>query len=234
MGETLWADARALARAPAEIGRVTDLSPEPLLLGAALLGGLGGTMALDSAIRGDARRMDDHLAGILEDAGTALSWGSLAALYGAGWWADDVRWRRAAFTGTESALVSLGLARLAKLTFGRQRPDADRGSTAWFTGGASFVSDAATPAFAIADAVSGAFDHAWWASVPAYAIATAVGVGRMGQDRHWTSDIVASAALGIATTRLFTLLHRQRDAAVTFVPLLAPGTAIGFHLTLRF
>ena len=237
VGETLWADARVIALAPAQVGRLTDIPPEQLLLGAGLVGGLGATIALDSAIRGQARRMDDRLAGVLEDAGTALSWGSLAALYGAGWWADDVRWRRAAFTGTESALVSIGLARLAKLSFGRQRPDAGRGATAWFTGGSSFVSDAAAPAFAIAEAVSGAFDHAWWATVPAYAVATAVGVGRMGQDQHWASDVAASALLGIATTRLFTALHRHHDAekpAVTVVPLLAPGTAVGLHVVLRF
>ncbi|HNF58226.1 MAG TPA: phosphatase PAP2 family protein, partial [Elusimicrobiota bacterium] len=33
----------------------------------------------------------------------------------------------------------------------------------------------------------------------AYGLATAVAVGRLYQDQHWASDVVAGAALGIAT-----------------------------------
>jgi membrane-associated phospholipid phosphatase len=134
-------------------------------------------------------------------------------------------------------VLSIGLAGLTKVTFGRERPDADRGSTAWFTGGSSFVSDSAAPAFAIAEAVSETFDHAWWITAPAYATATAVGVGRMGKDRHWASDILGSALLGIGTTKLVTYLHRQREPAtapVTVSPILVPGTTVGLLLTLRF
>jgi len=94
-----------------------------------------------------------------------------------------------------------------KVAFGRERPDANRGPYAWFQGGRSFVSADTTPAFALAEAVAAGFDHRWEVTVPAYVAATAVGVGRMGRDRHWASDILASAFLGIGTTKLFNALE---------------------------
>jgi membrane-associated phospholipid phosphatase len=40
--------------------------------------------------------------------------------------------------------------------------------------------------------------HNWWVSVPAYAIAAGVGVGREVDRRHWTSDTVLGALFGYA------------------------------------
>ncbi len=110
---------------------------------------------------------------------------------------------------------------LTKLAFGREHPDAERGPTAWFEAGTSFVSDSATSPFAAAEAVRRAFDHSPWVALPIYAAAVASGVGRIGQDRHWASDIVGSALLSIFTTRLLGSLHDARDpeaAAVSLLP----------------
>jgi len=236
LGHTVWEDARTIARAPLEIGKVRDITPEQVLIGALAVGTIGGMIAADWRIRQAAKAIDDDSALALQNAGLGLTAGGLAALYGAGLAKDNNQWRHAALTGAESALFSLGLAHLTKVTFGRERPDAKEGPEAWFQGGRSFVSADTAPAFAMAEAVSAAFDHSWQVTLPAYAAATAVGVGRMGRDRHWASDVVASALLGIGTTKLFNYMHRQREQAaprVTLSPIIVPGE-VAFRLTLRY
>jgi membrane-associated phospholipid phosphatase len=226
LGYTVWEDAKTIARAPLEIDKVREVTPEQVLIGALVAGSIGGMIALDNQIREAATGIGDASALTLQNIGLGMVAGGLATLYGAALWTDNEQWRHAALTGTESTLVSLGLANPAKVAFGRERPDADKGPEAWFQGGRSFVSGDTTPAFAMAEAVAAAFDHRWWVTLPAYGAAAAVGVGRMGRDRHWASDILASAFLGIGTTKLFNYIHRQREQAaapVTFSPLMAPA-----------
>ena len=224
-GLTLWEDTKTIARAPLEIGKLSEVTPQQLLVTALVLGSVGGMIALDRTIRDRAKGIDDGSALTLEYAGFGLLSGGMAALYGTGLWTDDEQMRHAALTGVESAGVSAVVASLMKVAFGRERPDANKGPYAWFQGGRSFVSADATPAFALAEAVAAGFDHRWEVTVPAYMAATAVGVGRMGRDRHWASDILASAFLGIGTTKLFNYMHREREQAssqISVVPLLAP------------
>jgi hypothetical protein len=58
----------------------------------------------------------------------------------------------------------------------------------------------------------------------------------MGRDRHWASDILASAFLGIGTTKLFNYMHREREQAssqISVVPLLAPRE-IGLRVQVQY
>ena len=41
-----------------------------------------------------------------------------------------------------------------------------------------------------------------WYGIAGYAMATATGMLRMYNDKHWMSDVVAGAGVGIASTRL--------------------------------
>jgi membrane-associated phospholipid phosphatase len=225
LGLTLWEDAKTIARAPLEIGRVRDVTPEELLIATLAVGSVGGMIALDSRIRERAKGIDDGAALALQRAGMGLAVGGLAGLYGAGLWMDDEQKRHAALTGVESTAVAWGIANLMKVAFGRERPDSGKGPVAWFQGGRSFVSADTTPAFALAEAVAAGFDHRWEVTIPVYVAATAVGVGRMGRDRHWASDILASAFVGSGTTMLFNYMHRHREQSapqISVSPVLAP------------
>ena len=225
LGHTTWEDAKAIALAPLEIGKVREVTAEQLLLAALAVGTVGGMIGLDGKIRDAAKGIDDSSALTLQHAGFGMLGGALVALYGTGWWTDDEQKRHAALTGLESTGVSWAVANLMKVTFGRERPDSGKGPYAWFQGGRSFISGDATPAFALAEAVAAGFDHRWEVTLPAYAAAAAVGVGRMGRDRHWASDILASAFVGMGTTKLFNYMHRYREQAVPQVrisPVLAP------------
>ena len=235
---TAFSDARSIVTAPLHIGRITEITPKQLLTGAAMLAGFGVAMALDESIRSAGRHMDHHAASTLQTTASTVSLSSLGALYVAGVAEDDKGWRHESLTGAEAVGVSSALVTLTKATFRRERPDSGQGSTAFFRHGDSFVSDAATPPYAAAEAVSAAFDHSWWATMPSYAMATAVGVGRIGQDRHWASDIVASAYLGAGTTAVFDFLHRDETDASSptarIYPELGPERSVAIRFALGF
>jgi len=210
-GQTAWDDTKTIALAPLEIGKVREVTPEQLLIAGLVVATVGGMIGLDGKIRNEVKGIDDNAALTLQNAGFGLLGGGLITLYGAGVWMDDEQKRHAALTGVESTAVAYGIANLFKVAFGRKRPDSGKGPLAWFQGGKSFVSADATPAFSLAEAVAAGFDHRWEVTLPVYVAAAAVGVGRMGRDRHWASDILASAFLGIGTTALFNYMHRHRD-----------------------
>lgn len=84
--------------------------------------------------------------------------------------------------------VNAGVELLKRLTF-RARPDGEHKRS-----NASFPSSHAANAFAIATV----FARRWpRAGIPLFAIATAVAAARMVLNRHWLSDVLFGAALGV-------------------------------------
>jgi membrane-associated phospholipid phosphatase len=85
-----------------------------------------------------------------------------------------------------------------KTVAGRERPvESDPHSNHWkpFSGDRSFVSGHATTAFAAAAAIDRETDARWLPYV-VYPAATIVAWSRVHDRKHWTSDVVAGAALG--------------------------------------
>ncbi len=179
------------------------------LLGAGAV--LGGSFALDQTVRARLRSMPNNVANYLEYGGLTLSGASTIALYGYGLYEGDAKTRQYAMTGGESAVLSLGASYLFKFAFARLRPDRRKGAYKFADGGDSFVSAETAPAFAMATAISDSADNQWFVAIPAYSTATAVGIGRMGHDKHWLSDVVSGALLGIATTKLLEYLHKRHE-----------------------
>lgn len=67
----------------------------------------------------------------------------------------------------------------------------------------SFPSGHTTQAFAGAVLFSDEFaQHNPWLSASAYASATAVGIMRLMNNRHWASDVIAGAGFGMASAKL--------------------------------
>jgi membrane-associated phospholipid phosphatase len=77
----------------------------------------------------------------------------------------------------------------------------------------SFPSGHATVAFSLAASISEEAGRAW-VTAATYGTAALVGWSRIYDDRHWTSDVVAGAMLGVATSR-WTIhrLHAHRATA---------------------
>jgi membrane-associated phospholipid phosphatase len=70
--------------------------------------------------------------------------------------------------------------------------------------------------------------YGWAYGVPAYAAATFVAYSRVEAKQHWTSDVIAGGAIGVAGNLVFT----RRHGAVSVQPMLGPrtvGIMIGGH-----
>ena len=100
--------------------------------------------------------------------------------------------------GLGQAALSVGsagaLAEVLKQTFPEQRPDNSDDK--------SFPSGHTALSFASATTLHRRYG--WQAGLPAYAVATVVGIGRERSNEHHWYDVVAGAALGTATGWLFT------------------------------
>ena len=215
--------------------RIPEVTLTDVLVTTVVLGTIPATIyGLDDPIRRNVKNIPDGTAGTLTTVGQGTTLGSLGVIYGWGLYARNDEARHAVLTGAEgigiSSLLTVGI----KAAFGRKRPNANDGPRAFFKGGQSFVSGDTTPTFAAAAAISEAFDYHWWAAVPAYSLGVMTGVGRMGKDAHWASDILGSALVGAGTTELLFYLHRQREKPTSLIilPMLpgqgATGVTVGF------
>ncbi len=92
---------------------------------------------------------------------------------------------------------------IAKLGLGRGRPNEGYDADDWdpLSGRTSMPSGHTAMAFALATALADEIDNGW-ASVGLYAAATATGWSRIHHRRHWLSDVVAGAAVGVVSAKL--------------------------------
>jgi membrane-associated phospholipid phosphatase len=229
---SLYRDGADLIKLPL---RITEVTLADVVVATVVLGTIPATIyGLDDPIRRNVKNIPNGTAGTLTTVGQGTTFGSLGVIYGWGLYSHNDEARHAVLTGVEgiglSSLLTVGI----KAAFGRKRPNAGDGPRAFFKGGQSFVSGDTTPTFAAAATISEAFDYHWWAAIPAYSLAVMTGVGRMGKDAHWASDILGSALVGAGTTELLFYLHRQREkpTSVIILPMLpghgAMGATVGF------
>ncbi len=208
------ADVEDLLTAPVHIGDASSLLLEPrfyyTLIGAGAV--LGGAFVLDNSVRSRIRHMGHKDASHLETLGNVFEWGATGLLYLSGLQNDDARARQTVITSIESVGIASLVAMATKAAFSRARPRDGHGASSFFGHGDSFISGAATPPFALAAGLSEYADNAWYVMIPAYSGALAVGLGRMGKDDHWLSDVIGSAIVGIGTTELMLYLHRRHAA----------------------
>ncbi|MDE2349923.1 MAG: phosphatase PAP2 family protein [Gammaproteobacteria bacterium] len=121
------------------------------------------------------------------------------------------------FEETWSMLEAGGLASATGYVFkfaaGRERPNQTVDPNQWRRHGSSFPSLHVSAAFAIGTvfAESGNDRYRWVRRVLGYGIATATGYERLKHNAHWLSDVVAGAALGMASAHF--ALNREYQQA---------------------
>jgi membrane-associated phospholipid phosphatase len=87
-----------------------------------------------------------------------------------------------------------------KYNIGHLRPDSSART--------SFPSGHTTNAFVSAEFMHQEYKHlSPWYSVGAYTMATATGVMRMVNNRHWLSDVLVGASIGMASTKVTYLVY---------------------------
>jgi membrane-associated phospholipid phosphatase len=104
----------------------------------------------------------------------------------------------------QSLAISEGLTQALKYTTRRQRPDG--------SGRNSFPSGHASDTFAFATALE---RHLGWkGAVPAYIFSSYVAISRLPANRHWLSDAVFGASVGIIAGRTVTRHGHEFPVAV--------------------
>ena len=99
-----------------------------------------------------------------------------------------------------------------KLSVGRERPDGGR---------FSFPSGHTSSTFATA-AVLHRY-YGWRVGIPAYGFATFIGGSRLQENRHYPSDVIFGAAIGLVAGRTVTI--GRGEASFALVPLAARAVA---------
>jgi membrane-associated phospholipid phosphatase len=111
----------------------------------------------------------------------------------------------------EASIFAAGLITPAiKRVAGRSRPLENEGAFAFdpLSSNESFPSGHATNAFAVAS-VFAAHSDGWVVPAIAYTLATGVAASRVNDNVHFTSDVVAGAAIGTAIGRSLVARHRR-------------------------
>lgn len=104
-------------------------------------------------------------------------------------------WPRMLAGGAASGILMAGMVKATKHIIDMPRPDAsDMKST---------PSGHTAVAFMSATMLSEEYGHlSPWVSVGAYGVATATGLLRISQNKHWASDVMAGAGMGILATEI--------------------------------
>jgi hypothetical protein len=194
----------------------------------AMVLGIGGGAALIS------HTWDDNLAGEIEtnpslndafEPGHTYGAFSAQALIGVAVYTGGklAKKGRLAQTGADiirAQLLSQAYVQALKFTVQRERPDGSNN--------VSFPSGHSASAFATATVLQR--HYGWKAGVPATVLAAYVATARVHDNKHYLSDVVFGAAMGIAAQRTVTLHSRRYDIAM--IPAAGVGSA-SVTMTLR-
>lgn len=209
--------------------------PARSILGWAELAGVaavaGAAFASDQSLRNWIADPHDRLGRTLSDLGNGLGDGalvypSLFAVAVGGRLLGKPGMQMVGTRALKSTLLAGAAALALKSLIGRQRPDASGHNAYVFrpfgTHDLSLPSGHAAVAFALATSLARETGDKW-TDAAFFAAATLTAYSRMHDDKHWASDVVLGAGLGILSARF---VHRfQAKVAVS------PG---GFGLSLAF
>jgi membrane-associated phospholipid phosphatase len=137
------------------------------------------------------------------------------ALWALAWCAERPRLHHAAWFASWTFLVAGSVEFALKHLVGRPRPDSGAMSMlpigpSYTPNFDSFPSGHATSVFAVACAFSYFYPRLRW---PLYLLAICISFGRLYLDRHYVSDVLAGALIGIAVT---TVLLQYKDSLPSF------------------
>ena len=170
---------------------------------------------IQEEIQSHRNRVTDKAASIINPFGFQAAYGVIAGMYLHGVFAHNPKSKIVALDAISSSLVSWGVvSTLFKIGIGRARPSEGEGAFHFdplTTNGEenAFPSGHATQAFALAAVLSSHY-HSKWVVIPVYSFAGLVGLARMNNNRHWTSDVVGGALIGTFIGRELVVYNRRK------------------------
>ena len=232
-------DSRPLVDIPNGDGRRT-LRAFPKNLGRNFVGVFSGQnllpLAVGAAATASASAFDSRTRGLLQ--GTCDTCGStgataggtamvplVGAMFVAGRFAPPGRFRSATYDFAQAMIVNGAYTSILKYSVQRTRPDGSNNL--------SFPSGHASTAFSLAAVAN--HHYGWKVGVPAYVLASGIGLSRIEKDKHYLSDVLAGATLGIIVGRTVSRLDGQRPAKKSIIsvgPATDPhGQGVGLNLS---
>ena len=151
------------------------------------------------AIKRDVRKINSDInTGFHNRADDYIQWAPLALTYGlkATGYQGRSQWGRMLVSNAFSGVIMAGIVNCIKYSAREMRPD---GSTA-----NSFPSGHTATAFMAATILHKEYGltRSLWYSVGGYAVATGIATFRVMNNRHWVSDVLTGAGIGILSTEL--------------------------------
>lgn len=201
----------------------------------------GGLMILSEAVDDNWKRemiSEEHPAYYDRLTRLGNDWGTLnlaapfmLGVYGYGYLNHDATYLDAGYdmfqAGVYTAISTTALKRL----FHRDRPNAALDESGWFRDGRSFPSGHTSFAFAISRAFLNSLDDPSIATQALfYGLATTTAFARTHDNKHWASDVVAGALLGIYTADFVAGQHEKRRGSVAYAPY-ADAETLGIRLS---
>ena len=146
----------------------------------------------------------------ISDYGAYSMAGGAAGLYFLGLMTHDPHERETGFLSGEAAVDALVAVEALKYAAGRERPYLDNAHGQFFKGGASFPSEHAAGAWAIA----GIFAHEYpnpFVKFLSYGAATIISASRINAKQHFPSDVLIGAAIGYLTSEYVYRKHHNPE-----------------------
>ncbi len=204
--------------------------------------GAGSTLVLftlaDSGLSGSAgqaRRQDNGP--FLNTANELGNWKlvmpAATAVFGASLLTDDTRFQDAAFTSLEAALYTDALTSALKSIAGRARPHQLEGPYDFdpFSGHNSFPSGHTSLAFSLV--TPWVVYYPGPATYVLFGLTTGTAVARVVRGDHWSSDVVAGAALGLLTGYALANRHGRHPDGLDVAPVVYPdGAGLSLRISL--
>jgi membrane-associated phospholipid phosphatase len=170
------------------------------------------------------------------------AWAIAGGLLAGGLLASDSKAKDTGLMALEAMAHTSLLTAFSKYAFGRQRPFVENGSDRWlglwgmakyigtsrandFT---SFFSGHTATAFSLATVISEQYrDHGWVPWV-CYTLAGVEGLTRTVEYKHWFSDVVIAAVVGIGIGKMVVRNHRKRRMLTPVIMSGRGGASVGF------
>ncbi|MDO8805138.1 MAG: phosphatase PAP2 family protein [Elusimicrobiota bacterium] len=200
-------------------------------IGAVAAGGLA-LYSLDGQLRRaflrNRSRLNDDISKNAEKLGNGGYDAAIVAAYGGlGLLLKDARMQDTSLLAAESFLAANAAGTLLKYSVGRARPYAEDGKRRFTpfrfkTARTSFPSGHTVSAFSLAS-VFAARSESRAVKTLAYSLASCVALQRVYADKHWSSDVLAGAAIGTAVGRWVAKKGLNGPASAMLLPVYSAG-----------
>jgi membrane-associated phospholipid phosphatase len=176
--------------------------------GVAALGGVAAISLLDEPgnrfFQDHRSNTTDDISSVFRHMGQPEVWATVpVAMLGIGLIAHDDQLVKSGSRVGVSLLLAAAVSTGTKFVLGRYRPNESSSAYEFspFSGHESFPSGHTTMAFALASSLSDEI-HRDWVTALLYSAATGTAYSRLNDEKHWVSDVVGGALVGITSTKL--------------------------------